>query len=97
VIRLRVNGKPEEITFRADIPYAHKFASVMPDLRLTRQTLAGTGLNPNCGAVIVVDHHRETGSTAEDLAADIAKSGKRVEAVNIRESGGAIEATARVL
>lgn len=70
---------------------------VMPDLRLTRQTLAGTGANPNCAAVIVVDHHRETGCTAEDIAHDISKTGKRVEAVNIRESGGAIEATARTM
>lgn len=68
---------------------------VMPDLRLTRRTLVGTALNPNCGAVIVIDHHRETGCTAEEMAHDIAKTGKPVEAINIRESGGAIEATAR--
>jgi altronate dehydratase large subunit len=70
---------------------------VMPDLRLTRKTLAGHGLNPNCGGVIVIDHHRETGCTAEDLAHDIAKSGKPVEAINIRESGGAITATEKGL
>ncbi len=70
---------------------------VMPDLRLTRKTLVGTALNPNCGGVIVIDHHRETGCTAEEMAHDIAKSGKPVEAINIRESGGAIEATARGL
>ncbi len=67
----------------------------MPDLRLTRRTLVGTALNPNCGAVIVIDHHRETGCTAEEMAHDIAKADKPVEAINIRESGGAIEATAR--
>ena len=68
---------------------------VAPDLRLTRRTLSGHGTNPNCGGVIVIDHHRETGCTAEDLAHDIAKSGKPVEVINIRESGGAIEATAK--
>ena len=81
------------------VPITHPLGrcQVMPDLRLTRRTLVGHGLNPNCGAVIVIDHHRETGCTAEEIAHEIAASGKPVEAINIRESGGAIEATAKAL
>jgi altronate dehydratase large subunit len=71
-------------------------AQVMPDLRLTFRTLIGHGLNPNAGAVIVVDHHKETGCSAEDIAQAIAKSGKLVEAVNIRECGGLLNAQNRV-
>jgi altronate dehydratase large subunit len=81
------------------VPIVHPLGrcQVMPDLRLTRKTLVGTAINPNCGAVIVIDHHRETGCTAEEMAHDIAKSGKPVIAVNIRESGGVIEAMERGL
>ena len=70
---------------------------VMPDLRLTFKTLVGMGRNPNCGAVIVVDHHKETGCTAEEIAHAIAATGKPVEAINIRQAGGAVEATARAM
>lgn len=67
---------------------------VRPDLRQTFQTLVGTAKNPNVGGVVVIDHFREEGCTAEEIAAEVAKTGKRVEVVNIRKSGGAIEATA---
>jgi len=70
---------------------------VMPDLRLTYRTLAGMGKNPNCGGVIVVDHHKETGCTAEEIAHEISKTGKPVEAVNIRGAGGLINATAEAM
>lgn len=67
---------------------------VRPDLRKTFETLVGTGKNPNVGGVVVIDHFREEGCTAEEIANEIAKTGKPVEVVNIRKSKGAIEATA---
>jgi len=66
---------------------------VRPDLRMTRLFLSNTGINPNVGAVVVIDHFREEGATAEDIAHDIQQaSGKPVAVVNIRESGGMIAA-----
>lgn len=87
-----------DMTFNT-IPVVHPLGrcQVMPDLRQTVRTLIGMGMNPNCGAVIVVDHHKETGCEAEEIAHEIAKSGKPVAAINIRNSGGAIEATAKAL
>jgi len=81
------------------IPVVHPLGrcQVMPDLRLTAKTLAAMGKNPNCGAVIVIDHFKETGCTAEEIAHDIAKTGKPVEAINIRGSGGLVNATARAM
>ncbi|UFJ38927.1 UxaA family hydrolase [Brevibacillus humidisoli] len=68
---------------------------VRPDLRMTFKTLVGMGKNPNVGGVVVIDHFREEGCTADEIAHEIAKTGKPVEVVNIRKSGGAIEATAQ--
>lgn len=70
---------------------------VRPDLRTTFKTLVGTGKNPNVGGVIVIDHFREEGCTAEDIAQEISKTGKPVEIVNIRAANGAIEATAQAM
>lgn len=66
---------------------------VQPDLRMTRRFLAGTARNPNIGGVVIVDHFKEAGMTAYDLAEDIADTGKPVEVVNIRGAGGLIHAT----
>lgn len=66
-----------------------------PDIQRTFETLVGHGQNANAGAVLVIDHHREEGCTAEEIAHEIARTGKRVEAINIREDGGAIDATAK--
>lgn len=66
---------------------------VRPDLRMTRRFLSNTGMNPNIGAVVVVDHFREEGMTAEDIANDIQNAtGKPVATVNIRGEGGLIHA-----
>ncbi len=71
---------------------------VRPDLRLTRRFLSNTGMNPNVGAVIVVDHFREDGCTAEDIAGDIQDAtGKPVAVVNIRSEGGMISALEKCL
>ena len=71
---------------------------VAPDLRMTRRFLGNTGINPNVGAVVVIDHFREEGMTAEDLAHDIqSATGKPVATVNIRSSGGMIAALEKAM
>jgi altronate dehydratase large subunit len=71
---------------------------VRPDLRMTRRFLSNTGMNPNVGAVVVIDHFREEGCTADDIAGDIqTATGKPVAVVNIRASGGLISATEKAL
>lgn len=71
---------------------------VRPDLRMTRRFLSNTGMNPNIAAVVVVDHFREEGCTAYDIADDIEKATRKpIAVVNIRKEGGLINATAKVL
>ena len=79
------------------IPIVHPLGrcQIAPDLAQTFRTLVGHGLNPNAGAVIVVDHFKEQGCTADEIAHDIADSGKPVEVVNIRREGGAVSTLAR--
>ena len=82
------------------LPIVHPLGrcQVHSDLRVTRRTLAGHGANPNAGAVIVVDHFKEEGCTADDIAHDIIeRTGKRVEVVNIRRDGGALESTHKTM
>ncbi len=77
------------------VPITHPLGrcQVQPDLRMTRRFLAGTARNPNVGAVVIVEHFREEGMTADDLADDIASTGKPVAVVNMRGEGGFIHAT----
>lgn len=72
---------------------------VIPDLRLTRRFLSGTGANPNVAACIVIDHFREEGCTADDIADDILgiRPGMPVATVNIRGEGGYISAMERAM
>jgi len=79
------------------IPIVHPLGrcQIAPDLARTFRTLVGHGRNPNAGAVIVIDHFKEQGCTADDIAHQIAESGKPVEVVNIRRDGGALSATAK--
>ena len=81
------------------IPIVHPLGrcQIAPDLAQTFRTLVGHGLNPNAGAVIVVDHFKEQGCTADDIAHQMAASGKPVEVINIRREGGAINALARAV
>ncbi len=76
------------------VPVVHPLGrcQIAPDLAQTFRTLVGHGLNPNAGAVVVVDHFKEQGCTADEIAHEVAKSGKPVEVVNIRQDGGAIRA-----
>lgn len=77
------------------VPIVHPLGrcQVQPDLRMTRRFLAGTARNPNVGAVVIVEHFREEGMTADDLAHDISSTGKPVAVVNMRGEGGLIHAT----
>lgn len=83
-------------TVQNTIPIVHPLGrcQIAPDLAQTFRTLVGHGTNPNAGAVIVADHFKEAGCEADAIAHEIAKTGKPVEVVNIRNSGGAVQATA---
>lgn len=71
---------------------------VRPDLRMTRRFLSNTAINPNVGAVVVIDHFREEGMTAEDIAHDIQSvTSKPVATVNTRSAGGFISAFEQAL
>jgi altronate dehydratase large subunit len=81
---------------RNTIPIVHPLGrcQIAPDLAQTFRTLVGHGHHPNAGAVIVVDHFKEQGCTADEIAHEIAGTGKPVEVVNIRRAGGAVSALA---
>ena len=81
------------------IPIVHPLGrcQIAPDLAQTFKTLVGHGTNPNAGAVIVIDHFKEQGCTADDIAQQIARSGKPVEVINIRREGGALQALEKAL
>ncbi len=81
------------------IPIVHPLGrcQIAPDLAQTFRTLVGHGRNPNAGAVIVVDHFKEQGCTADEIAQEVAQSGKPVEVVNIRREGGALKALEKAL
>ena len=85
-------------TVQNTIPIVHPLGrcQIAPDLAQTFRTLVGTGMNPNAGAVIVVDHFKEAGCEADAIAHEISRTGKPVEVVNIRKAGGAVQATALV-
>lgn len=81
------------------IPIVHPLGrcQIAPDLAQTFRTLVGHGRNPNAGAVIVIDHFHEHGCTADEIAHELAATGKPVEVVNIRREGGAVSALARAV
>jgi altronate dehydratase large subunit len=81
------------------IPIVHPLGrcQIAPDLARTFKTLVGHGRNPNAGAVIVVDHFKEQGCTADEIAHEVASTGKLVEVVNIRREGGAVAALAKAV
>lgn len=79
------------------ITHANGRCQVAPDLRVTRRFLSGTAANPNVAAVVIIDHFKEQGMTAEDIADDIAHTGKLIATVNIRGAGGFISALEKSL
>lgn len=84
-------------TLRHAVSITHPLGrcQIAPDLERTLDTLVGHGLNANAGAVLIIDHYHENERSGEELAHRIAKSGKRVELVNIRDGSGIAEATAK--
>jgi len=98
---LYANSTCERVAYMVQntIPIVHPLGrcQIAPDLAQTFRTLIGHGLNPNAGAVIVVDHFKEQGCTADEIAHEIARSGKPVEVVNIRRENGAINALSHAL
>lgn len=72
------------------ITHPHGCDEFEDDAMLTKKTLAGTGINPNVGACIVVGLGCET-IGSEKVAADIAESGKPVKEINIQKSGGSLK------
>ncbi|QYR23314.1 UxaA family hydrolase [Paenibacillus sp. sptzw28] len=77
------------------IPHQHGCSQIGADKDRTFATLAGTGKNPNVGAVLVVSLGCEVVDPYA-LAEDIRTStGKRVEVIDIQETGGSIKAIGR--
>lgn len=78
------------------IPITHHLGRTQTksDLKMTFDILCGMGKHPNVGGVVVVDHFREELCNVDDIAHEIARTGKPVEKVNIRDNGGAINAVA---
>ena len=83
-------------TIEGAVPLTHHLGrcQTLSDLKMTFKTLCNLAKNPNVGAVLIIDHFREAFCNIDEMSEEIAKSGKPVESVNIREVGGAIEATA---
>ncbi|KKM10474.1 hypothetical protein SY88_12265 [Clostridiales bacterium PH28_bin88] len=78
------------------IPITHHLGRTQTrsDLKMTFDILCGMGKNPNVGGVVVLDHFREELCNVDDIAHEISKTGKPVAKVNIRDTGGAINAVA---
>lgn len=73
------------------IPHQHGCSQIGADKDRTFAALAGTGKNPNVGAVLIVSLGCEV-IDPYALAEEIRTSGKRVEVIDIQETGGSIKA-----
>ncbi|WP_152395009.1 UxaA family hydrolase [Paenibacillus guangzhouensis] len=73
------------------IPHQHGCSQIGADKVRTFETLAGTGKNPNVGAVIIVSLGCEV-IDPHELAKDIGTTGKPVEVIDIQEVGGSVKA-----
>ncbi|WP_274362553.1 UxaA family hydrolase [Paenibacillus thermotolerans] len=73
------------------IPHQHGCSQIGADRERTFETLAGTGKNPNVGAVLIVSLGCEVVNPYE-LADAIRPAGKRVEVIDIQEVGGSVKA-----
>ncbi len=76
------------------IPHQHGCCEIGDDFETTKRTLVGFGKNPNVGAVLVLGLGCE-GIQAEDVAREIAETGKPVEYLIIQEAGGTCKTVAR--
>jgi altronate dehydratase large subunit len=73
------------------IPHQHGCSQIGADKDRTFAALAGTGKNPNVGAVLIVSLGCEV-IDPYALAKEIRTAGKRVEVIDIQETGGSIKA-----
>ncbi|MDK2856811.1 MAG: altronate dehydratase large subunit [Bacillota bacterium] len=69
------------------VPHQHGCGQIGADFEQTKRTLVGYGSNPNVAATIVVGLGCEK-VAAEEVAAEIAACGQRVELVIIQKEGG---------
>jgi altronate dehydratase large subunit len=76
----------EGVSGAVPLLHNHSCARIGPDVERARRTLAGLGRNPNVAGVVVAAIGCEN-ILPEDLAADIAESGKPVEVVSIEKEG----------
>lgn len=81
---------------KGSVPFVHGqgCAQTQPDLDQVTRTLISLGWNPNLAGVLIVSLGCES-VLADQIAADIADSGKPVEMVVIQKIGGAKAAVAR--
>ncbi|EFM09238.1 Altronate dehydratase [Paenibacillus curdlanolyticus YK9] len=73
------------------IPHQHGCSQIGADKDRTFEVLAGTGMNPNVGAVLIVSLGCEV-VDPEQLAAAIRRTGKAVEFFDIQSVGGSVKA-----
>lgn len=78
------------------LPNQHGCCQIGADHEQTLKTLIGIGKNPNVAAVLVVGLGCE-GIPINEVAKQIAASGKNVEVITIQDSGGTPKATAEGL
>lgn len=79
----------DEIEESVVIPNQQGCGQIGEDLKMIFRTLAGLGKNPNVGGVLVVGLGCDA-IQGQDLADEIAKSGKPVECLIIQENGGTL-------
>ncbi|SFS88301.1 UxaA family hydrolase [Paenibacillus sp. BC26] len=73
------------------IPHQHGCSQIGADKERTFEVLAGTGKNPNVGAVIIISLGCEVVDPIA-LAEEIRKTGKPVEVFDIQSVGGSVKA-----
>ncbi|MBM7565495.1 UxaA family hydrolase [Paenibacillus sacheonensis] len=73
------------------IPHQHGCSQIGADKDRTFEMLAGTGKNPNVGAVLIISLGCEVVDPIA-LAADIRQTGKPVEVFDIQSVGGSVKA-----
>lgn len=73
------------------IGHQHGCSQIGADKQRTFDVLAGTGKNPNVGAVLIISLGCEVVDPLE-LAQEIASTGKRVECFDIQSVGGSVKA-----
>ncbi|OPA76966.1 carbohydrate hydrolase [Paenibacillus selenitireducens] len=85
------NRISQSVSGTVSIPHQHGCSQIGADKVRTFETLAGTGRNPNVGAVIIVSLGCEV-INPHELAQSIGETGKPVEVIDIQEVGGSVKA-----